>query len=591
MTRVAELRKKLNETQKSKIKTGLNTELKSTYKDGTYLVNEGTSLSVKDLTAAQAWDLYAGGARLVEIPKAMVDSMVKVAKTGKKGLQTFLETGRLEVKEKKEKKHTETNALGDTIEAGVEAAAQIGTSILGFYADVGAKAEAKVNIKGEVFEFEAKLFREVKAGVRAGRLGVSAQVSAEVAIEDKVTASVKKFTTASGMEVTVQLYVSLKAFAKAEAYAGLGIATKTGAEAFAGVGVEGKIGADIKRKKTGEKEITAGGAAVSITLKIGAAIGASAGITIQEVFEDDNPYIEFKHGASLAFIVGAEYEISAKLLTDVYNEAKDEIVKKIENKIGTEVLNELEEKMKEVRKELEFHVEDAARKMRRGWDNTQNYSTKLLIAIEKGMGHQSSAMSDEIKRQVDKLHQYKKELSVVIDKFGSKGIDDNVLEQIINEVTDPAFHKQVNKWFGKKIDNKALKKDLMLGLERYDRRIVKLNEFLDSSYKKALAKINTEIQDLSFSIGSLRSKDIPTDFKDSKAYKKMIKKIEEVQGMLSSIDKIIGEKKKLVNEVKDQSGLKTLIGQMGKQYAQIKSDFKTLIKIMSDYISGLPATK
>jgi len=85
--------------------------------------------------------------------------------------------------------------------------------------------------------------------------------------------------------------------------------------------------------------------------------------------------------------------------------------------------------------------------------------------------------------------------------------------------------------------------------------------------------------------------DIPDDFEDSKEYKLMVKKIEEVQDMIGMIENIINNKKKLLGEIKDQQGFKAIIIEMQKQYLTIKKDFKQLLNILCDYVDGLPPTK
>jgi len=591
--RTAELRRKLNETQKSTIQDGLNEDFKNTFEDGHYIIFQDGNLSLEELTADEAWDRYKVGANLKHISDELAKNIEKASTISKEALNDFIKLGRLQKEGKKEK---EIKALSlkyndnEELKTALEATARIGTSLLGIYADVGAKAEMKLSIKGETFEFEDKLFAEVKAGVRAGWLGVSAQVSAEAGAELKLAANVKKFTLESGMEVTIQLYSSLKAFAKAEAYAGLGAGVKTGAEAFAGIGVTGTIGGDVLRKKeTEDKAINAGGLSVAVTFKFGAAAGATAGINVQDISEDGNPYVEISGGASFAFVAGGGYEIKGKVLTDVFNEAKKKILDKVKSVVGEEFLKKIADEIEQIKEKLKEFLRDAARKLKRGWDNTRNFGSKLVIAIEDGLGKHRAAMEDEITRQVNKLNQYKRELNGVIHKFEDLGMDDSLIDKIIDEVTDEKFQKKLKKLFGGgDIEHKSLKKELLQDLERYERRITKLNTFLDESYSSTIEKVRSNLTGLNEMINALQVRDLPEDFKDSKDFKKIVKKVGEVQEMIESIDIIIGEKKKLVDEVSDQEGLKSLISEMGKQYTQIKKDFERLYSVLNNYVEGLP---
>lgn len=594
MGRSTELRRKLNETQKSTVKSGLNGELQQTYQDGSYIVSFKGKLSLLHLEAADAWDHYAKGAQLQLIPENLAKAIEKAANVNETALKEFAEHHRLHKEGKVTKETSFKVSDNEELKTSLEAVARVGVSLAGIYADLGAKAETKLSIKGKTLAYDARLFAEVKAGVRAGLLGVSAQISAEAAAEHKVSATVKKITTKAGTEVRLELYFSIKGFAKAEAYAGIGLATTTGAQAFAGIGVEAKLGGDVFRKKTTEtKEINAGGVSTAFTVKAGALVGATAGLNIQEVFKGDKPYTEFKISISAGFLVGASFAINGLILSELFEEAKDEITQKIKKIVGEEFVKQIEEELQKVKEELEYHVQDSARKLRRGWDNTQNYGSKLLIAIEEGLGHHQKAMHDEIKRQVEKLHQYKRELTGVISKFDQLlGNDDNLLDQILDEVTDPAFKKRVDEWFGDdQIEHRALKKELMLDLERYEQRIVKLNEFLDKSYQETLKDVTENLQNLRSMITTFQSKDIPTNFKDSKDYQKMVKKIGDVQDMIGSIEHIIGEKRKLLKEVKEQQSLRALIAEMGKQYQKIKADFYQLNEILTDYVDNLPQTK
>lgn len=624
MGRTAELRRKLNETQKAGIQNGLNSEVKNTFKQGNYAIYHLGSLSVQELTEEQAWDFYNKGANLTKVNDEVVHALETISKVSKEKLAQFKELLKdKEAKASSEKengdlklsseakaslKSTSTSIRAEAgakseavyklaedaeLKAAVEAMARVGASLAGVYAEVGAKAEVGLSIKGKHVEFEDKFYAEVKASAQAGIFGASAQASAEAAAEGKLGVNVKKIVTATGTEVTIQLYFAIKAFAKAEAYAGVGIATKTGAEAFAGVGIEGKIGADVYRKKTSDKDrVNAGGAYVALTFKAGAAIGGSAGFNVMEVRDNNQNYMEFKVSASFAFLLGGEMEIGGKVLEDVFNEAKDELIQKLKNSIGDEVIKKIEEEIANVKEELEYHIKEAARKVKKGWENTANFGKKLLIAIEDGMGSHKQAMEDEIKRQIGKLEQYKRELNGVISKFEELGMDDSIIDKIIDEVSDSKFASKINAFFGGgKIEHKALKKELMLDLERYDRRIEKMNEFLDKSYTETLRKVDSNIKDLAFLIGDFTSKDIPDNFKDSKDFKLMVSKIGQIQGMVSSIESIVEQKKRLLKEVKDQTSLSSLINEMGKQHNQIRKDFAKLYTILSDYVDRLPSTK
>lgn len=579
------LQTNLDSAKKSKINSGLNDGLKDTFEDGFYLVN-GQKFTCEELTGEAAWNKHKEGNQLVKIDARVAEKLEIISNVSKKDLDTYLSA--LHAGAKAEASASKKSKIGNSeLEAAAKAYAQVGQSLTGLYAQVGAGAEAKISIKGKIFEFEARAFAEAKAGVSYGMLGASAKAEAEVGIEDKLTANVKEFTLESGTKVSLKVFACLKAFAKAEAFAGLG--GMTGAEAGANIGVEGKVGASISRKrKTDDDFVTAGEASIAITLKIGLSIGGKAGIDLNEIVEDGNPYIEFKHAASFSLLAGGEYEIAVKVLTDVFNEAKDELIKLMDKEVRDEVLKYLEEQFDEVMEELEFHVKDAAKKIQRGWDNTQNFGKKLLIAIEDGLGNHNEAMKDEIERQVAKLEQYKQELTNVIKKLEKSGYDAAGIEAVKNEVSDPEFEKNVNKWFGPKITDKDIKKELMLDMQRYERRIVKLNEFLDSSYNKTIASVKKLLSDLSAMVNGFNSKDIPSNFTSSDDFKKMVKKIKEIQNMIGTIDNIIANKKKLVKEVKGDSNLHAVINTMTAQYKQIKKDFFNFYSILSNYVKGLP---
>ena len=582
MGRTAKLRKALNETKKSKISTGFNESIKDSYEDGYYLVN-GKTFTCEQLTKDQAWDKHVAKDKLKKIPEDLAKKMEIVSRVDQTELKEYI--GKMHAGVKKQKDKSVKSVVGNSeLEAAAKAYVQLGGSALtGFYADVGASSEARVAINGKVFSFEAKVYAQVKAGIKYGMLGMSAAAEAEVGIEDKLNAKVKEFETKAGTKISVNVYACLKAFAKAEAFAGVGM--MTGAEAGAYLGVEGRIGAEIKRQRKGEEEITAGDASVALILKAGFTVGAKAGFDLKQETEDGNLYNIFTHGAAISFLVGGEYEIQIKILEDLYIEAKDEVKKILDKSVRDEILTWLKKEFDRVMKEIEFHIKDAARKVKRGWDNTQNYGKKLLIAIESGLGHQSTAVHDEIKRQVDKLHKYKRELDSVISKIIDKGLD---LDDVKKEVSDPTFEKRVNKWFGPKINNKLIKKELMLDQQRYDRRIIKLNTFLENSYANTIKKVKELIKSLYDMVDSFTTKGIPDDFSNSSAFKKMVKKIQEIQGMIKVIDEIIASKKELVKEVSGDKNLKAMLANMTAQYKQVKKDFDSFYQALKHYVKGLP---
>jgi hypothetical protein len=582
MPRTARLRKAQNETVKSKINTGFNEALNDSYEDGYYLIN-GNKLTCEKLKKQVAWDKHVAGDRLKKIPEDLAEKMEIVARVDEKKLKEFVSELHVGVQAKAEKsvKSTVGNA---EMEAAAKAYAQLGGSALtGFYADVGATAEAKVAINGKIFQLEAKVYAEVKAGIKYGMLGVSAAAEAEVGIEDKLNAKVKEFELKSGTKISVNVYACLKAFAKASAFAGVG--SMTGAEAGACIGVEGKIGAEIKRQRKGEEEVTAGDASVALTVKAGFSVGAKAGFDLKEVVEDGNPFTIFTQGASITFIAGCEYEIAIKVLSDMYVEAKDKVKLLLDKSVREEILVWLKKEFDRIMEELEFQIKDSARKVKRGWDNTQNYGKKLLIAIESGLGHQSTAMQEEIKRQVHKLHKYKRELDAVIAKVTEEGLDVDAVKQ---EVSDPGFEKRVNKWYGPTISHKLIKKELMLDQQRYDRRILKLNKFLEDSYAKTIQKVQDLIQGLYDMVDGFNSKGIPDNFNNSADFQKMVQKIQEIQGMIGAIDSIIASKKELMNEVAGDQNLRAMLNNMTTQYQQVKKDFDSFYQALKHYVKGLP---
>jgi hypothetical protein len=586
MGRTVEMRRKLDETKKSVVQKGLSTDYAATLKDGYYLIN-GETFTCEKLTAAEARKKYEEGSRLVLIPENTAKNLEIVSRVSQAELKEFTVSkmnSKIVATAEKSKKWS----LGeDEMEVAAKAYALVGHSILGFYADVGASTEAKIKLKVGSFQLDVKAYAEVKAGVRVGVLGLAAQASAEVGIEDKLTAPKVTFKAGS-YEVIVEFYACIKAFAKAEAYAGLG--AKSGAKAEASVGVEGKIGADFYKKK--EDLSSAGGASVVISIKVGVGAGAAAGFSVQDIMDGDVQYKEFKLGADfLAVFVGGELEIVGKVQTIIYDEAEEIIIQTLKDNIKYQVIAYIDKEAKEIIENLEYKVTEAARKMKRGWDNTKNFGQKLIIAIEGGLGHHSDAMRDEIQRQVDKLVQYKSELIIVLEKFEKMGFDEEDLEGLIDEVTDPEFKKRVDKWFGPHIDHKSLKKELMLDIERYERRIEKLDLFLKDSYAQTIEKVKTGLVTLNQLMNNFYVADIPDDFKDSKEYKLMVKKIEEVQDMIGMIENIINNKKKLLGEIRDQEGFKAVIIEMQKQYLTIKKDFNQLYNILCDYVFGLPSTK
>ena len=582
MSRIARLRKAQNETVKSKINTGFNEAVKDTYEDGYYLIN-GNKLSCEKLNKKDAWAKHTAGDRLKKIPEDLARKMDIISRVDQKKLKEYVTELHAGMKAKAEKsvKLVKGNAA---LEAAAKAYAQAGGSaISGFYADVGASMEAKVAINGKVFQFEGKVYTEAKAGIKFGLLGVSAKAEVEAGIENKLNAKVKEFELKSGTKISINIYACLKAFAKASAFAGAG--AMTGAQAGAYIGVEGKIGAEIKRQRKGEDEVTAGDASVALTLKAGFSVGAKAGFDIKEVVENGHPFTIYTHGADITFIMGAEYEIAIKILSDMYVEAKEKVKLLLDKSVREEILAWLKKEFDRVMKELEFNIKDSARKVKRGWDNTQNYGKKLLIAIESGLGHQSVAMQEEIKRQVDKLHKYKRELDAVIDKITDEGLD---LDQLKSEVSDPGFEKRVNKWDGKGKDHRLIKKELMLDQQRYDRRIIKLNTFLEESYAKTIKKVQDLIQGLYDMVDGFNSKGIPDNFSSSADFQKMVKKIQEIQGMIGVIDGIIGSKKELVKEVAGDQNLRSMLNNMTTQYQQVKKDFDSFYKALNHYVKGLP---
>ena len=585
------LNQKYSELQKSKINTNLTEAVSLTLEDGFYIVNLDGKLTCEELSKAQALTKHGlPNCRIKRIPESRARDFVILKSVDKNGLQEYMSNVHAGAVAETSVERTTTAGNAEMVNAA-KAYASIVATVNGLYAEVGASASSQVNIKVGNFTFSAKVFAEVKAGIKANRLGISASASAEVGIEDTVTYEKKLFTTESGTEVTVELSSSLKLFAKAEAFAGLGL--MSGAEAFAGVGIEGKIGADFKRKKTTESSpITAGAAAIALTIKAGLTVGAKAGLDFNEIVEDGNPYIEFKHSVDVgALLVGGSYEISLKALTDLFNEAKDQLLSLTDAAVREQVIAYIKKEAAKIMKQLEFEVQDAAKKIQRGWSNTQNYGSKLIIAIERGLGHTSEAMHDEITRQVNKLNQYKATLNKIVAQFDALADSDNDhdIMAVLDEISDPNFVKKVSSFFsGNDITHKSMKKQLMLGLQRYNRRIEKLNEFLDTSYTKTIANVRNELNDLNTQVMSFKSKDIPSNFSSNGDYLVMKDKFAQIQQMLNGINEIIRQKQQLLEEVSDQNELRSLISQMNSQYKQIVMDFSSLRAILFNYVNSIP---
>ncbi len=622
MGRTVELRRKLNDSKKASINNGLNENLREIYVPGNYLVYHLGSLSVQDLDSEAAWELYSQGANLSKISDDLVSALEKISQVSSDKIREFIAHGNqitkkvditddLDITLRTSGKKVETTSqslrveaidrrevdydMGDgdlSIKTAAQEIARVGASLGGLYAEVGASREAILTIKGKHVEWEQRFFAEVSASVRAGVFGVAAAACAEVGADAKIGANVKSFTTESGNEIKIQLYFAMRAFAKADAYAGVGIATKTGAYAFAGVGLTGKIGGDVFRTKPSEAEENAGGIYVSLTFTAGPQIGAAAGFTIQESREGDKVYVDINFTSTFgAALAGGEMVIGGRMLDDVFKDAKDAIVKKVKDSIGEEVIRKIEEEMTRVKEELEYNIKAAARKIKRGWDNTTNYGQKLLIAIEDGLGDQHIAMESEINRQIGKLEKYKRELNGVITKFETLGMDDGTIDSIIDEVTDPAFEREINKFFGgRTIDNKLLKKVLLDNLQGYDRRVIKLTEFLDQSYSNTIAGIRVNLASLNEMLISFNAKDISEKFTDSSDFQLMVTKINQIYKMIGSMKLIINQKKKLLKEVNDDVSLRGLLKSMNDQYLLIAKDFNKIHKILSDFVNELPET-
>lgn len=595
MGRSTNTRRKLNETQKATVKGGLNKSFLETFKDGNYIVYEAGKLTLVKLKAAAAQQYHQQGARLKQVSDSFVKSLEAAAKVSKKQLEEFSKHYRLHA-DKKHKKEVQAYSKkisnNQELKTTLESVARVGVALVGIYADLGAKAESAITVKGKTFSYETKLFAEVKAGIRAGLLGVSAQVSAEAGLEEKVAANIKNFKTKSGADIRIQLYCSVKGYAKTEAYAGIGLATKTGAIAMAGIGVEVKVGGEIFRKLPQKEEELAGGIASTFAVEAGAIIGATAGINIKEIFDNGLPYTEITVGISAKLFTGATLSIVGVVLSDLYKEAKDEITKQIKSIATDVILKQIEEEAKRIQEQIKYGVKDSAQKMSRGWENTQNYGNKLVISIEEGIGFHQKAMESEIQRQVKKLEQYKRELTTALKQFKStKNKDLKHFDQIMQAVNDDTFKQEVLALKNQKANDKLLKKKLEESLARYKRRINKLNQFLNDSYKESLQKVKADLQSLNTMIGQFQTKDVPKNFQSSKDYKVMEKKIQGIQTMIVSIEKIIDEKRKLLKEVMVDPALERLIKEMTQQYQQIKKDFQTFHDTIKSYVASLPKKK
>ena len=162
------------------------------------------------------------------------------------------------------------------------------------------------------------------------------------------------------------------------------------------------------------------------------------------------------------------------------------------------------------------------------------------------------------------------------------------VDAVKQEVSDPGFEKRVNKWYGPTISHKLIKKELMLDRQRYDRRILKLNKFLEDSYAKTIQKVQDLIQGLYDMVDGFNSKGIPDNFNNSADFQKMVQKIQEIQGMIGAIDSIIASKKELVNEVAGDQNLRAMLNNMTTQYQQVKKDFDSFYQALKHYVKGLP---
>jgi hypothetical protein len=580
--RTAELRRRMSETQIATVQSGLSTNYASTLTDGYYLIN-GETFTCEQLTAAEAQERFHAGARLKKIDEDTANQLEIVSRVNQTELQEYVSflSARATATAESSKKWT----LGeDELETAAKAYAAVGASLSGIYAEVGASLEARVSLKVGSFQLDAKAYAQIGAGLRAGLFGVSAQASAETGIEDKATAPKITFKVRD-VDVAIQFYACIKAFAKAEAYAGLG--AKTGVGTSACIGLQGKIGLDIFKK---DDKSSLGGLAVAVTVKTGAGIEASIEFAVVDVMDGGVQYREITGaGKCFTIFIGAETEITGRVQTVIWNEAENKITKTVKDGILNMVLPYLSEKAKKVAEEMEFRVSEAARKIKRGWDNTRNFGRKLVIAIEGGLGAKSEAMADEINRQVDKLVQYKNEVTAAMSKFERLGFDDTARETLISEVTDPNFKKRVGEWFGPHIDHKALKKELMLDLERYNRRIDKLNAFLDGSYPQTLQKVKEGLSSLDLYLDQFELDNIPDDFKGSEDYAIMVEKISEIHKMIKLIEKMVESKKILLKEMRgDQESFRGVINEMNTQCISLKRDFLFLVEILQDYVDNLP---
>ena len=89
-------------------------------------------------------------------------------------------------------------------------------------------------------------------------------------------------------------------------------------------------------------------------------------------------------------------------------------------------------------------------------------------------------------------------------------------------------------------------------------------------------------------VDGFNSKGIPDNFSSSADFQKMVKKIQEIQGMIGVIDGIIGSKKELVKEVAGDQNLRSMLNNMTTQYQQVKKDFDSFYKALNHYVKGLP---
>lgn len=481
-------------------------------------------------------------------------------------------------------------------------------------AEIGGNAEMSVGISGKVLSLNLKSYAKAKAGVYASLFGVMASAEAETGAELAGTVQIGK----KDGKFSIALEAKAIAYGKAAAKAGLGLTggkLTVGAVAGVQVGVKGSIGGKFFVEGievggiAGEIDIAAEVCSIGAVVegefdfkqafndeldKIGKEIDAkeslvkSADPKIGTESAQQN-MVEIKIGllADAALLLGAKakidliFNINLNSIKVLAKNVEKVVIAAIEKIFGEAIA----QKFKEILTDIKVYASTVSDFKDKAQENILNSLRKGVITIQTS---DNKKIKLELERQLSKLHKFKDQVNNLKISIEKAEVDNKGIVEITPEIQEKIdrFNNEIISLIdnGYRIDTdnslkEYLVEKLTVYIERYDRRIEKLNDYVSIKLEDLFPIIEESCNEALDSISNYIS---ATDKKDAR--KEINTKVKEVDKLLKTFDRLIQAKQEVIDSTNFHNNDKQLAGHDVLDLEQLIS---TKYKNLKDHIEDL----